>query len=382
MIGSSLGLLSVISSGRAKALGPVANRTYLPTTKSGAGSPSWFVQTRHTFRDTVSAIQIAWPNWYCNPVETATGNVLTVTASVEYPAGTRTQVTFSGSATGTVASGLTLWSDMMTIPGGIPAGAQPIVRFLQSNPGGVPYSAGANPKMFITGSVEGIESTTTDKTMVGNVVDVSGANGMFPCAIIGLTSKRSIVCIGDSRPQGFWDPTDASGNVGEVNRPLGPTYGINNIAASGETMAQFIAGNTQRLLIAQYGTTIVSGYGINDITGAASLATLQSRVNTIRALFPTKEFWALTLAPKTTGAWTAADGSDQVLDANNSVRVGLNNWLRGIPTGITGCLELADFMESSRDSGKWKANGTVQKYTFDGLHEQAFANQQVAFTLP
>jgi hypothetical protein len=44
-------------------------------------------------------------------------------------------------------------------------------------------------------------------------------------------------------------------------------------------------------------------------------------------------------------------------------------------------LEIADVVESSRNSGKWKVDGTAGKYTADGQHLTQFANELVAVTL-
>lgn len=104
---------------------------------------------------------------------------------------------------------------------------------------------------------------------------------------------------------------------------------------------------------------------------------------------------ATTLVPRTTSSDSWATVANQTPLATESVRTGYNDWLRdGAPvdedtlvpvaTGTSGALragddghplvayiEVADTVESARNSGKWKALGTSGRdasYTADGVH--------------
>src|ERR1017187_6734104 len=71
--------------------GQVATRTFVPqfidTTNKQFNSRSF-----HIARDTITALQIAVPNWYVGSgTETSIAQTATITASIEYPAATFTQ---------------------------------------------------------------------------------------------------------------------------------------------------------------------------------------------------------------------------------------------------------------------------------------------------
>ena len=49
-------------------------------------------------------------------------------------------------------------------------------------------------------------------------------------------------------------------------------------------------------------------------------------------------------------------------------RTGLNDELRGGLTGLEGYFDVADAIETSRNSGIWKVTGSANGYTADGIH--------------
>ena len=71
----------------------------------------------HVARTALTSIQVVFPGWYINGSlnETAPGAAITIKASVEYPAGTFTQLLFSGVTSGTVPNGGYLVSDALTV---------------------------------------------------------------------------------------------------------------------------------------------------------------------------------------------------------------------------------------------------------------------------
>jgi hypothetical protein len=106
------------------------------------------------------------------------------------------------------------------------------------------------------------------------------------------------------------------------------------------------------------------------------------------------KYYTATIPPPTSSTDNWATVANQTLNPNNTIRVNYNNWMRdGFPiaystllaaavgsTGaniirignprhpISGYFEIADTVESGRDSGKWISNGTAFYYTGDGLH--------------
>lgn len=45
---------------------------------------------------------------------------------------------------------------------------------------------------------------------------------------------------------------------------------------------------------------------------------------------------------------------------------------------LVGYFETADAVETARNSGKWKVDGTANKYTSDGVHPNALGHQTMA----
>ncbi len=90
----------------------------------------------------VTALAVMWSNWYASANGEFAGPAdLTITASIEYPSNSFTQITFGGSTTGTFAGAANLISDAMSVT--IPRGARFWIRsFVSTTLGGVTYSAG------------------------------------------------------------------------------------------------------------------------------------------------------------------------------------------------------------------------------------------------
>ena len=114
-----------------------------------------------------------------------------------------------------------------------------------------------------------------------------------------------------------------------------------------------------------YASQIIVSYGINDVAHGSAYDGIRAIQSIWRAAGAQKKY-CITIEPYTTSVsknWTVAPG-DQVNAAKN--RIAFNNLVRsGIPGG-TGYYEIADVVESSRDSGLWA--GASPPNTLDGLH--------------
>ena len=319
-------------------------------------------------RDNITSLKLAWSNWINNGTNPGmAANVMSIAASIEYPAGTFTQVTFSSATTGVAPALTTLYSD--TIPVVIPNGAQFWVRTWQTGTLGVVFSVTTPDR---TGLGEASSFPGSNQTMSGSVTD--NANQIcMPCAIIGTSAKPAAFIIGDSRQAGNGDSfSSASGGFGQMG------YGLNNyawsvIGVAGQTAAQYlsVAGALQADL-AQWATDIVCPYGINDITAGTSAATLQTTQGSIRALYPTKKFHVTTLdcVSTSTDAWATL--VNQTTEAHNAARVTYNTAVRLNSLGFDPAFDCAAVSESSLNSGLWQVDGTANKYTVDGTHPSPF----------
>jgi hypothetical protein len=354
-----------------------ATRCYIPAATTGYGIVA-MVRTFHFVRGAVTSIRVGTPNWYVpvalDSVETNGGGSLTVTGSIEYPAGTFTQLLFGGSVTGTCADGATLLSDALTIA--IPDGAKFYVRRFITAASSLVYSDDGSGTTGDVTNGDAIVLGGSDQTMSGTIVD--GGTGLFcpPICIIGeACPKSSAAFVGDSRDAGLWDHTNinTSGDRGELARPLGSQIGYICLGVSTDQAHNFTASHAHRLEMAQYCTHVILNYGPNDIENRG-LAQTETDIVAAANVFGSQPVWTATITPRTYGPWTAVDGSDQTLSDYSADHISLNNWLRTVPAPFAGCFEVADQLEISHNSGLWRADGTAAKYTPDGLHETSFGN--------
>ena len=75
------------------------------------------------------------------------------------------------------------------------------------------------------------------------------------------------------------------------------------------------------------------------------------------------------MLPNTTSSdfWATLTGQAVNL-VQDAVRTSYNDWLRaGGIAGVSGCVELADQAESSRNSGKWKASSVIATGSVTGV---------------
>lgn len=361
--------------------GPVALRSNINTILTPVTTP-YMSRKFFVAADDITALQVAFPNWSNNGgfVETPSGGVLSVTASIEYPAGTFTQLTFKGATTGTVLSGQTLWSDFLTLGFTIPRLATAYLRWFASNTVKMPVGTGvaapfSGAPQYVAGG-DACVSNGTDQTMSGAVVDDGTGVILWPAAIIGLTSRPTFAIIGDSRAAGVTDTADATGGTGELERELIRLgYGYINVAVPGDRVVQFIANSSRRMALARMCSHIIVQGSINDISAGQTAAQLLANRQTLRNLAPNRTFFGCTIAPKSTSSDGFATVANQTVDVNNGVRQTVNAAVRAVETGYASPpIDIASFVESGgagAPSGKWKAPGYAYS---DGNHELQAAN--------
>ncbi|WP_343743361.1 SGNH/GDSL hydrolase family protein [Herbaspirillum huttiense] len=365
-------------------LGLVASRTRgcnLNTSATGINSRSV-----HKMRERCSTMQAVFPNWMVNVAggtgaEVGPGSATSITASLEYPLGTFTQITFGGSATGSIADGADLICDAFPAP---PINATFAIRVFRSTTGTLLPTGRSILGLGLDGFVDQYEVSATDKTMSGTIATPTtqaGALGYRPTAIIGYTAKRSFLLLGDSITEGcanqgaypaaigaFTDHADALYDVGHYSRPLAISdFAYINFGIGSDRLSWMIASNSKRLNLMQYVTDVITAYGYNDfVLGGANSLTVCANMRTLGTSIKNagKKLWIATVTP--TGATSASGfwlpGSDQ---SNNSFqqRIGYNKMVRqiGFP-GQTGVID-NQYLETSRDSGLWNALGGGNAYT-------------------
>lgn len=323
-------------------------------------------RSEHISRDVIASLKLVIPNWYVDTdnntntwAELGTGSTASVKASIEFPAGTFTQVLFSASATGSIASGSNIVSDSLVIA--IPKDTEFWVRVSFINTGGILYK----PIVANTALGDHIETTATDKTMSGTILDSAPGYAFPPAAIIAQTNNRSVFLIGTSRTFGLKDTPDATGNIGQMERSLGPSYAYCNCGISFDSAAHLAVNNAKRAALANaYFTDVIVEHGANE--GSDTLATRQANLAIIYALFPTLRIYGCTVTPNTTSSDSWATVANQTIVWDLAA---FNDWIRTRPVPLVAVFEISDLVSNAHNSNKW-----IPGYTVDGVHENSTAN--------
>lgn len=355
----------------------------------GSGTLSNGTDTTQNFRAShhnmagvsMTGFKLGYCGWYLDATsEVICPNDYTVSVSIEYPAGTYTRVTWDNGATSKViAAGQALvLSDAINI--NIPKDAQFwVITYVSVSPG--QRWPLCHNRVSSLGEQGELGIGLTDKTLVGGV---SGASqGLRPAAIIGYAAGMksvSLAGMGDSIIHGSGDGTfDGRGNTSWIGRaatiadiPYLP------IAVVGTTLASQVVANklNYRLAYLQAAgiTHIVANWGIND-TGSG-FSTFQTNLNTLWAALATTgaRVYHTTLGPRSTStdAWYTVSRQTAHSQYNGSSATGhqINDYIRTTPSPLSGYLETADVLSTSRYSGLWKTGDShpdVNLLTSDNL---------------
>jgi hypothetical protein len=328
-------------------------------------------RTSHTMRSAVSSFQVVFPNWYVSSTvtpftESGTGAAATITAAIEFPAGTFKQIEFSGAAQGTIANGGNLTTDTISLS--IPKGGQFFIRTFFNCTAGIPLlfngvnggvAADYTANNYTGEAIDGTASGQTDLTMGGTITDSATFEAAYrPVAIIGMTTAPAVLLLGDSRQNGYMNNVGGGSatNVpqGEWAGTIDPLFGYINASVSGDQAGSFVASHTNRVALGTYCSHIGCEYGINDLDlSSLTSSQLIADVQTIINMFPGKPFFLSTLDPHANAGNTAPANS-----ASNTQRSAYNTALRNGTSGLTGltaAFDIASVTESSLNSGLWGA---------------------------
>lgn len=351
-------------------LGAVSCRFMVPDTLN-AGVLSQMIRRADFVRDDVVGGYLVFPNFYVTSsgVDTAPGAERTITASIEYPAGTMNQVLFNGSATGTAADGQArLVSDYIELA--IPRGSQIWFNTRQASSAGI-IIAGTTGAFAAFGDQQTIGSNVTDNTMVPGWSGTAGGNPYGP-VFVALTRRATVAIIGDSRAQGFGNTSNSVPYPGEIAPSVAPFMGTINLAR-GSVTAQQTANTSNSAKRAEYLAYVSHGIlqvGTNDIVGGRTAAEVIADRTTIKGIASDLIWFDTTVGPKTTSTDSFATLTNQTADATNSVRTAFNDLVRGGTPGFKGFFDVADTVESARNSGIYKAPPlTAAAITADGNHQ-------------
>lgn len=368
-------------------LGVVATKCIVPS-NSNTTNRQIMSRTAHVALENITELTTVWANWYVsanNTGELTAAGTMTLTASVEYPLGTIAGTfKWNGSASTSIAALGTSTSDVLTGLN-IPAGAIFAIRSYQVGTLGIIFTGEGASNAFscATFGVSGVADSTQTG---GAVTDTQAGIGYRPVAILAPTQRPTIALTGDSRVLGLNDVvSDIYCARGIFERTVGKQFGYIRMGASGEQLQTILLSNgatnysRRKALIDAYCTHIMSDYGINDLnSGGRSAAQVTTDLQTAVTLFG-KPWIHCTLSPIATSSDSFATTAGQTTNATvNPKRITFNASVRNGDGGISGYVEIADVVESARDSGKWKADGTTANlYTSDGVHESQYACLQI-----
>lgn len=268
----------------------------------------------------------------------------------------------------------------------------------------------------ISGQNEGVYFTTSDgiNPFLYDITDAPTNTGFTPpntnrgfppVAILGNQvpeDSKATLIVGDSIAYGSGDylvmsVADQAG-FGFIRRALGTSFPNANLAVGGEQFAHWGTGASGyssigsggqarlRGMLLQNARFVIVELGTNDIRNGATLAQTQASAIAMwnRVKLNGAKAFQTTLIPRTTstdGWMTTANQTTVTTNSFNSIRINFNNWLRdgapisggvAVATGttsavrigsrnhpLTGYFEVADTVESSRDSGIFSAPGSA-----------------------
>jgi hypothetical protein len=343
-------------------------------------------RTPHWTRSSVSRLKIVLANWYANSAgEALPANTATFTASIEYPVGTYTQVTFSASSPGTCAAGSTLESDWVNVS--IPNNTKFFVRVFHSSSAGFCYyqmpTDSGNVDSTNGATIEFSNTTLVDKTLSGTIGNSNSVACTYPLAIVSDTVSPTCLLIGDSLCEGEDDTYDGTQHaLGCLERAIEPYYGFSNMGTSGEPASTFISAGSRRAALAQYFSHIICEYGVNDMGAVASGAALVARLNNVYAMTPFsgKKFQQCILTPRSTSTDTWMTKANQTVLADYAVGAKCdtaNTLIRAGSVGNAPCIDLKNGVFDPADN-TWLVDGTANKYTSDGIHPKQFGAKAMA----
>lgn len=340
----------------------VPNNAYNDTTSNSLNSRmTCFAPSQSA----IVGLLVSFPGFGFNnpeaPLPTAS---YTVTAAVEYPAGTFTPLTINGARSLTVVSSELVYSyDFLPIS--IPAGAAFYIKTF------VQWSAGAFWMCDLCASflttdwtIAGTglsDNTLTTTTFLSNSINYGFGPSVY--AAFALPQK-SVGLIGDSigaAAADTWDPTTGSRFYERALRNVLP---IINVARGSDSFVRYLQQNQGRCsLLIGYVDRLICQYGRNDISAGASLATVQAEAQSTWAPYLAAgiKVWQTTITPQTTSTdgWATTANQTVASSAAETVRVQFNAWIRAnyISLGLSGYLDNAHAVDPT-DSGLWSADGT------------------------
>jgi len=321
----------------------------------------------------ITNMQAYFANFYGN-TETAPGGVATVSAAVSY-SNVITQLQFAGGQYTNIPNGQMAASLVTTIPL-IPVGGVGYFRTFYTNGAGVILNQNG------TGPLEysGFGATGTDQSTNISIPGSIGAGNYSygPLAILGNTTKASVLILGDSRDWGVGDgpeegPTTIPPFTRGIARLFVPYYPFCNLSCPGDIWTSY-TGPTNRMFFTNFATVIWTDLGINEYSGGSPSLLVNHATNFYR-LF-SMPVCVETISPRSTSTDGFFTTANQTPAASDNYRTNFNSMLRAhTMPNVSHFLDVARLTESDsvagQNSGIWNVWATTN---FDGAGSQSLTN--------
>lgn len=391
--------------------GQVATNCRILNSKAGANK-GISARNHHRARGSITELAMVLPNWYversASKFEYPNNAGMVCAASLEYPAGVFHRFQFNVAVRELIEGGDYRVSAF--VPVNIPDNAEFWTNIWLSAASTILFFNGATGQVAANGE-RGTVATAdvTDYTMASHT-GTAQSYGVWPLALIGRTTQKPVTILSDSIGEGVGDSVDTTDHVGMLARLVGPTLPYVNLSQSGDRLELIRQSHSKRFAVLGYARSLVMGLGVNDISAGRSLPTIKADLIALwteanRHLGPDGHIIQTTLTPNCTSTDSFATLANQTAATHfstggNGTREQLNDWLRdgapiangaAAPIGtqaalragtadhpLRGVLDMADAVESARNSGRWRVDGTAFKWTIDGLHPSSFAHKEAA----
>jgi hypothetical protein len=339
----------------------------------------------------ITGLRTWWDNWYYNstPPWTANSYYHTNAVSLEYPAGTFYRLTFGGATNITMQPGQVPTPSDPLFGVTIPANAVFWIRCYRT---GTNWPYGYIPDCLpgnsaggqVGGFWNGAYGTVQDLTLTGTVTNAFGY-AFGPTCITALRADGSkvppcsLTVAGDSIFVGVNAGYAFNYQNTFLNVGLSNTISFANFAGAAQDLEREYTTAIFSNLWPLIGNALLHETKVNSIRSGGDNDSFSTVTN---LLIEEHNYWnacglkviETTCTPVSTSSDNFETLANQTTDANNAVRVQVNDWIR---TNGWPFIDLASMVESSLDSGKWVVSGAANFMTTDGLHPNASGNNYI-----
>lgn len=312
----------------------------------------------------ITDLVLSYPQFSLNIPEADFGVTYTVTAAIEYPAGTFTPVwTAAGSRSLEVVPGRGLVSFQpcpITIPAGTPFWIKTYATWTPGN-----FFLSQHAASWISGDGTARGAGLTDDTLVAGTPTTTSVHGFGPTVYGRLSTPTAVLgVIGDSIAMTATEAGEPTTNWSFLERAMRGVIPVLNTARNSDSMALYLQRYDGRAAALRDSITdLWMTLGRNDL-GSYSVATMQANYQKIINPFLARgvKVWGNTITPyvtSTDGYITTANQTIVSSGSRETHRVEFNQWLRDNwrSLGLSGLSEWARTMDPT-DSGKWSFDGS------------------------